>query len=148
MESPRHHEGFSFVKQSAGTLLYRRTERGLEVLIVHPSGNYNRKAPWSIPKGLPEEGEQLERAARRETAEETGVVVDGPLLALGHIDYVKSKKRVHCFAAPLPEGQTPRCAQWEIDKAELMTVDDARKSIHPDQAPFLDRLVAHLGKNP
>ena len=135
------------MKQSAGTLLYRRAARGLEVLIVHPSGGYNRKAPWSIPKGEPDVGEILEATARRETAEETGVVIDGPVVALGHIDYVKSRKRVHCFAAPMPEGQSPRCAQWEIDRAEMMTVDDARKSIHPDQAPFLDRLVAHLGSN-
>lgn len=103
------------------------------MLIVHPSGGYNRTAPWSIPKGVPNEGEELAHAARRETAEETGIVVDAPLLSLGHIDYVKSRKRVHCFAAPLPDGQTPRCAQWEIDKAEMVTVDDARKLIHVDQ---------------
>ena len=41
------------MKQSAGTLLYRQGPEGLEVLIVHPSGAYNRKAPWSIPKGIP-----------------------------------------------------------------------------------------------
>jgi predicted NUDIX family NTP pyrophosphohydrolase len=132
------------VKQSAGTLLYRRGERGLEVLLVHPSGAYNRKAPWGIPKGLPDEGEALEAAARRETAEETGVVVDGPLTPLGHIDYTKSKKRVFAFAAPLPAGAVPCCAQWEIDKAEMLGLDDARRLIHPDQAVFLDRLVDHL----
>lgn len=135
------------MKQSAGTLLYRRDDRGLDVLIVHPSGAYNRKSPWSIPKGEPNESEELERTARRETAEETGVVVDGPLVALGTIDYKKSRKRVHCFAAPLPDGQTPRCAQWEIDKAEMMPVDEARKAIHPDQAVFIDRLIEHLGRN-
>lgn len=135
------------MKQSAGTLLYRRGDAGLEVLIVHPSGAYNRKAPWSIPKGLPDAGEALEAAARRETLEETGVVVDGPLVSLGHIDYLKSKKRVHAFAAPLPAGQTPRCAQWEIDKAEVLTIAAARALIHPDQAPFLDRLVAHLDES-
>jgi len=41
------------MKQSAGTLLYRQGPDGLEVLLIHPSGNYNRKAPWSIPKGEP-----------------------------------------------------------------------------------------------
>lgn len=133
------------MKQSAGTLLYRRGAKGLEVLIVHPSGSYNRKAAWSIPKGEPNPGEALEVTARRETLEETGVAIDGPLVALGHIDYTKSKKRVHCFAAPLPDGQTPRCAQWEIDRAEMMTVDEAKRLIHADQAAFIDRLVAHLG---
>ena len=37
------------MKQSAGTLLYRVGPCGTEVLLVHPSGAYNRKAPWSIP---------------------------------------------------------------------------------------------------
>src|SRR5262249_19340855 len=61
------------VKRSAGTLLYRQGPKGLEVLLVHPSGNYNRKAPWGIPKGELDGGEDLETAARRETLEETGV---------------------------------------------------------------------------
>lgn len=133
------------MKQSAGTLLYRRTARGLEVLIVHPSGPYNRKAPWSIPKGEPNPGEAVDVTARRETLEETGVMIDGPVVNLGHVDYTKSKKRIFCFAAPLPDDQVPRCAQWEIDKAEVMPVDEARRLIHPDQAAFIDRLVAHLG---
>ena len=62
------------MKQSAGTLLYRQGAEGLEVLLVHPSGPYNRRAPWGIPKGEPDEGEtDLEKTARRETREETGV---------------------------------------------------------------------------
>lgn len=132
------------MKQSAGTLLWRRGTDGLEVLLVHPSGAYNKKSPWGIPKGLPEPDEELEAAARRETAEETGVVVSGPLVSLGHVDYTKSKKRIFAFAAELPSGQEPRCAQWEIDKAEVLPLERARSLIHPDQAAFLDRLVAHL----
>ena len=97
------------MKQSAGTLLYRHGPSGLEVLLVHPSGNYNRKAPWGIPKGEPNEGETPEQAARRETLEETGVVA-GELTALGHVDYARSRKRVFCFVGPAPEGCAPRCA--------------------------------------
>ena len=132
------------MKQSAGTLLYRTTERGLEVLLVHPSGAYNRKAPWSIPKGLPDDGESLEDAARRETLEETGVAVAGELLSLGSIDYTRSRKRIHGFAALAPPDALPRCASWEVDCAEFITLEDARRLIHPDQAPFLDRLDAAL----
>src|SRR5262249_31510970 len=49
--------GEEMVKQAAGTLLYRTGSDGLEVLLVHPSGWYNKKAPWSIPKGIPNKGE-------------------------------------------------------------------------------------------
>ena len=75
--------------------------------MVHPSGNYNRHKPWSIPKGLPDNGEALEAAARRETLEETGVVAEA-LVPLGSIDYRKSGKRIHCFAGPAPANGEPR----------------------------------------
>src|SRR5262245_5225854 len=89
------------VKESAGTLLYRTCGTRVEVLLVHPSGAYNRKAPWSIPKGEPDGDSGLEETARRETLEETGVRA-GSLVPLGHIDYRKSRKRVYCFAGPAP----------------------------------------------
>ena len=131
-------------RESAGTLLYRRADDGsFAVLIVHPSGNYNRRAPWGIPKGLLDEGESLEEAARRETLEETGVEA-GELTALGHVDYKKSRKRVFAFAGPAPEGAEPRCASWEVDRAEFVPIEEAVNRLHPDQLPFLERLAAHL----
>jgi predicted NUDIX family NTP pyrophosphohydrolase len=134
------------MKQSAGTLLYRDGPHGVEVLLVHPSGNYNRKAPWGIPKGELDDGEELEETARRETREETGVD-PGKLFSFGHIVYRKSKKQVHAFAGPMPADVEPRIASWEIDQARFMPLDEARKLIHPDQAAFLDRLQEHLAQN-
>src|SRR5262245_7414941 len=131
------------MKQSAGTLLHRDGPEGLEVLLVHPSGAYNRKAPWGIPKGLPDEGATLEETARRETLEETGVTA-GELLDLGHIDYTKSRKRIFCFAGPAPADAEPHCASWEVDQACFLPLAKARELIHPDQAAFLDRLEARL----
>lgn len=131
------------MKQSAGTLLYREGPSGMEVLIVHPSGNYNRKAPWSIPKGEPDEGAEMESTARRETMEETGVVA-GLLVALGHIDYTKSRKRVHCFAGPAPAEAAPKCASWEVDKAEFVPLENAKELLHPEQRVFVDRLVEQI----
>jgi predicted NUDIX family NTP pyrophosphohydrolase len=130
----------SRAKQSSGTLLYRYIAGTVEVLLVHPAGNYNRRAPWGIPKGAPDPDETLEDTARRETLEETGLAVDGPLVDLGHVDYTRSKKRVYAFVAPAPEGALPRCASWEVDKAEFIEITRARRIIHPDQAALLDRL--------
>ena len=116
----------------------------MQVLLVHPSGNYNRRAPWGIPKGLPEAGEDMQTAARRETLEETGIDVQRELVSLGHIEYSKSRKRVYCFAAAAQEECEPKNLSWEIDKAEFFPLPLARKVIHPDQAPFLDRLCENM----
>jgi predicted NUDIX family NTP pyrophosphohydrolase len=75
-------------------------------------------------------------------------MVAGPLVDLGHVDYTRSKKRVHAFAAPAPDGAAPRCASWEVDKAEFIEISRARRIIHPDQAALLDRLERHLGATP
>jgi predicted NUDIX family NTP pyrophosphohydrolase len=132
------------VKESAGTLLYRYRDGALEVLLVHPSGAYNRRAPWSIPKGKLDPGESREEAARRETVEETGVMA-GELVDLGSVDLVRSRKRIHGYAGPAPEDAQPRCASWEVDRAEFVGVYRARELLHPDQAPFVDWLVSLVG---
>ncbi|MBP6631542.1 MAG: NUDIX domain-containing protein [Kofleriaceae bacterium] len=126
-------------KLSSGTVLYRRVGDELEVLLVHPSGSYNRRAPWGIPKGQPNPDEPLEAAARRETLEETGIEC-GDLVDLGFIDYTRSQKRVHAYAGPAPVAAAPRCASWEVDKVEFIELSRARRIIHPDQATLLTRL--------
>jgi predicted NUDIX family NTP pyrophosphohydrolase len=131
------------MKESAGTLLYRHGPSGLEVLLVHPSGNYNRRAPWSIPKGLIDAGESPETTARRETLEETGVAA-GELVSLGHMTYTKSRKRIECFAGPAPDPAAAHCASWEVDCAAFLALDEARHRIHPEQEVFIDRLLQHL----
>jgi len=130
------------MKVSAGTLTFRQGDEGLEVLLVHPAGNYNRHAPWSIPKGLPNPGESLEDAARRETLEETGVQV-GALWPLGSISYPKSRKQVYGYAAEFAGGM-PNCATWEVDRVEFFPLEQAREKLHPAQRPFLDWLTKYL----
>ena len=132
-------------KLSSGTLLYRYVGEAIEVLLVHPAGNSNRRAPWGIPKGAPDPDETMEDTARRETREETGLDYTEPLTDLGYVDYTRSKKRVHGFAGKAPDGASPRCASWEVDKAEFIEITRARRIIHPDQAALLDRLVRHIG---
>jgi predicted NUDIX family NTP pyrophosphohydrolase len=133
------------MKVSAGTLLYRRRDAQLEVLLVHASGNYSRRAPWGIPKGLVDPGESPEQTARRETLEETGVAA-GSLRPLGDMTYTKSRKRIECFAGEVAVDVIPTCASWEIDAAEFLPIDEARQRIHPEQAVFIDRLLAMIEK--
>ena len=133
------------MKQSSGTLLYRQGPNGLEVLLVHPSGVYNRRSPWGIPKGMIDGEETPEQAARRETMEETSVIA-GELTDLGHVDYTRSKKRVYCFVGPAPADAEACCASWEVDQVQWVPLDRARSLMHPDQALFIDRLVERLAE--
>jgi predicted NUDIX family NTP pyrophosphohydrolase len=156
-------------KISAGLLLYHRGPKGLEVLLAHPGGPlYARKdeGVWTIPKGVPDEGEtDLPAVARREFCEETGLAVEDiqiheKLIPLGEARQ-KSGKVIHIWAieGDVPPGFVPRSntfeMEWpphsgrrgtfpEIDRAELFTIDEARRRIAPGQAVFLDRLVAQL----
>lgn len=133
------------MKVASGTLLYRAVGRTIEVLLVHPSGNYNRHAPWSIPKGVPEEGESLEQTARRETLEETSVAPT-ELWPLGAVQYRKSRKRVECFVGPAPENASPRCASWEVDRAEFVSLEEAQTCLHPDQLPLIEMFTGWLSE--
>jgi predicted NUDIX family NTP pyrophosphohydrolase len=148
---------------SAGILLYRLTEEGLRILLVHPGGPFWAKKDalaWTIPKGLIEPGESPEAAALREFKEETGWAAGGDLRPLG--DIVQSGgKRVTAFACE-GEFDTSRLAsnlfelEWpprsgrksffpEVDRAEWFSFGAAREKILASQRPLLDRLVATIG---
>ena len=130
-------------KLAAGCLVRATFDGEIRYLIVHPSGRYNARAPYSIPKGLVEAGETPEAAAVRETLEETGIacrIVE----SLGQIEYQKSRKTVVGFLAePLAPPPSPivESTDWEIDRAEFLPADEARARLHPDQQAFIDRAL-------
>jgi predicted NUDIX family NTP pyrophosphohydrolase len=134
------------VKTSAGCLV-RFEFPGASApsyLLVHPAGNYNRRAPWSIPKGELEAGESAEACALRETEEETGLKCR-LIRPLGEALYKKSRKKVVAFlaepTAAVP-GRVLEPASWEVDRAEFFAAPEAREMIHADQAIFLERAAA------
>ena len=53
--------------RSAGAVVFRRTERGVRLLVLRAYKN------WDFPKGLVEPGEEQLATATREVAEETGL---------------------------------------------------------------------------
>jgi predicted NUDIX family NTP pyrophosphohydrolase len=131
-------------KLAAGCLVRAEFDGETRYLVVHPSGRYNARAPYSIPKGIVEPGETPEAAAVRETLEETGIACT-IVAPLGQIDYQKSRKTVVGYlavpAAP-PPSTTIESIDWEIDRAEFLPADEARERLHPDQRPFIDRAIA------
>src|SRR5262249_7435198 len=92
--------------------------------------------------------ESLTKTAVRETREETGIdfgfMSPGELTPLGHVVYKRSRKRIYAFAVLAPGGAEAKAACWEIVRAEGRAMDEARERIHPDQLPFLERLVEYL----
>jgi predicted NUDIX family NTP pyrophosphohydrolase len=152
-------------KVSAGLLLYRMRSGELEVFLAHPGGPYfSRKdnGHWTIPKGEPEEGEDLLEAARREFGEEVGFVPEGPFVELGTI-LQKGGKTVHAWACEgeMPDGHVHSCntftTEWpigsgkfqafpEIDRVCFLSIPEARLKLKETQVPLLDRLLEHLAK--
>jgi predicted NUDIX family NTP pyrophosphohydrolase len=146
---------------SAGILLYRRAADTLSVLLVLPGGPYwrNRDAgAWQIPKGAIEAGEQPEDAARREVAEELGIRIEAPLIALGPVRQ-SGGKIVHGFAIeheldPADVVSNTFELEWpprsgrietypEVERAAWFTLPEAREKMLTSQSPLLDRLAEH-----
>lgn len=83
---------------SAGLVLFRRRERGLEYLLVHPGGPFFARKDlgvWTIPKGEAAVDEDLLTRAQIEFAEEVGTTPPREgYLSLGSIEQ-KGGKVVH-----------------------------------------------------
>ena len=61
---------------AAGLLMCRKENNELQFFLVHPGGPFYAKkneGVWSIPKGLPENDEEILQTAQREFFEETGI---------------------------------------------------------------------------
>ena len=80
-----------------GGLVWKETDRGLQILLVHRP----RYDDWSLPKGLPLPGESSEQTALREVHEETGLRcrLGRPI---GDKTYL------------LPDGSTKTCHYWAM----------------------------------
>lgn len=148
---------------SAGLLIWRKNNDQIEVLLVHPGGPFWAKKDegvWSIPKGLIEEGEDILKAAERETEEETGFSIDGEnFIDLDEVK-MKSGKIIHAWAV---EGNfdvseiksndfeiewPPRSGKKqkfpEVDRGEYFDIKTAKIKIVPAQTEFIKRLMKNI----
>ncbi|MEW2167026.1 NUDIX domain-containing protein [Streptomyces sp. NPDC007084] len=150
------------VKRSAGLLLFRRTDDGLEVLLGHMGGPFYARrdaGAWTVPKGEYEPDETAWDAARREFGEELGLPApDGEAVTLGEVTQANGKiVTAWAIEADLdPAAIVPGTftMEWpprsgrrqefpELDRVEWMSPDRARALIVSAQATFLDRLTEH-----
>jgi predicted NUDIX family NTP pyrophosphohydrolase len=150
-------------KTSAGLLMFRTRNDGLEVLLVHPGGPYFQnkdEGAWTIPKGEVVEDENLLERTRIEFEEELGIEASGDWMELGSVKQ-KGGKTVHAwaFAGDLKDDfklvsntfemeWPPRSGKMqrfpEVDRANFFPVEEARMKINAAQTIFLDRLIELL----
>lgn len=149
-------------KRSAGLLMYRKRDRGLEVLLAHPGGPFwanKDRGAWSIPKGEYGAGEDPLEAAKREFEEETGFAANGICNELGQVRQAGGKiVSVWAFEGDCDPGNliSNRCqVEWpprsgslidfpEVDRGAWFSLTEARECILKSQEPFLDALLRKL----
>ena len=151
--------------KSAGLLLFRLGDGGLELLIAHPGGPlWARKddGAWSIIKGEYEQGEDALSAARREFEEETGAAAPGaelPAIALGEVrqpggkrilawaiesDFDAEAVTSNTFTLEWPRSSGRVREFPEIDRASWFDAATAKRKLLAGQLPFIERLEQHL----
>jgi predicted NUDIX family NTP pyrophosphohydrolase len=151
---------------SAGILLYRRRNGGLEVLLIHPGGPYwrNRDAgAWMIPKGGVMPDEDAAAAAAREFEEELGVRPEGEPVPLRRIrqsggkwveafalegDFDPARLASNMFEMEWPPRSGRIQSFPEADAARWFTLNEARAMMLVSQLPLLDCLEARVAGTP
>jgi len=132
------------------------------VLLVHPGGPFFRnkdEGAWSIPKGEVDTGEDFLHAARREVEEEIGVAPGGEFIELMPVKQ-KGGKIVHAWAVecdcePEADRSNTFTIEWpprsgrqqefpEVDRAEFLDLETARRKINAAQVPLIDELQVIL----
>lgn len=150
-------------RPASDPLLKTSLSEEVQFFLGHPGGPFFKDRDqgwWSIFKGMPEEGETLLEAAKREFFEETGLVPAPPFTPLESIKQ-KGGKTVWAWAfeGAWEEAQGITCntmrlewpyksGKWqsypEVDEARWFSYQQACQYINGAQLPFLDRLLAHL----
>ncbi len=142
--------------------MYRLSDDGLEVFLVHPGGPFWAKkddGAWSVPKGLFEDNENPLEAAKREFREETGFDISGDFMALtplkqpsgkvvhawtveGNIDAASIKSNMFSMEWPPRSGNQQEFP--EVDRGGWFTIAQAQEKLLPGQRGFLDELQRKL----
>lgn len=136
---------------SAGGIVWRPGERGIEIAMIRPHGS----EAWALPKGHIEKDESTEFAAIREVREETGLDVGG-VRELGDVAYVFSwrdkrrgtitrvSKRVHFFLMEFAGGNTAD-HDGEIDEVAWVPIDAAlERASYANERVLIEKARAQL----
>jgi len=130
---------------SAGGIVYRKGVDGLEIVICGRDAD----RVWGLPKGTPEEGEELEETAVREVTEETGLEVR-ILDKVGVVEYwfaregIRFHKWVHHYLMEATGGD-PSLHDGEYDRVEWRLVEDAVRALSfKNESEMVDKACAMI----
>ena len=111
----------SKVIQAAGGLLWRKSDAGKQIALIHRP-RYN---DWALPKGKLEKGEEWETAALREIEEETGCKAQLGSFA-GAVSYnVGDRPKVVLFWNMVLIGDCKFVPSEEVDQLIWASVEKA-----------------------
>jgi len=132
---------------SAGGVVYRVSERGLEVVICGRTS----EGIWDLPKGTPEPGEDLIAAATREVREETGLEVTvgekiGSIRYWFVRDGIRYHKTVHHYLF-VPIGGSLEAHDAEYDRVEWAEVEEAcRRLSYQNEMDMVHKATEMVGR--
>lgn len=133
---------------SAGGVVYRRGERGVEIVLC----GRTPEGLWALPKGTPEPAESLRETALREVSEETGLGVEIES-DLGTIQYafarpahgVRYEKTVHHFLMRPSGSGSVDDHDGEYDRVVWFAAEEAlRVMTHRNEANVVRRALVAL----
>lgn len=154
-------------KQSAGLLMYRKSNGEPEFFLIHPGGPFWAKkdlGAWSIPKGEFNPDEDPFEAAKREFTEEIGIdivkfIYDNEYIALTPLkqpsgkmitvwafgaDFNPDHIRSNAFEMEWPPHSGKQMEFPEADRAGWFNINDAKLKITKGQIGFLDELYKKI----
>ncbi len=132
-------------EKSCGALVFRNTDRGLEVLLLK-----HRAGHWDFPKGHVEKGESEQETALREVLEESGLTVkldEGNFRQVIRFSpYPGCEKDVVYFIAFWQSGELVPQPE-EISRAGWFSPKEALERItYQNARDLLLKALVHLGR--
>jgi 8-oxo-dGTP diphosphatase len=129
--------------KASGGVVWRRGERGVEVVVVHRP----RYDDWSLPKGKLDRGEGWEQAALREVEEEVGLRcrLGDELPPVGYTDH-KGRAKVVRYWLMEPEGDPAFEPNEEVDEMLWLTPGEAAGTLsYPHDGELVRAAAQRLG---